>query len=242
VDGSHHVGLNELGGLEGRLPARALVELRRAVGSGTLERGEFLAALHEAGVPLNLASVKAAATAPWSAARKTWCCAHWRTGCGAATTAVPSPKVRATTTSLRYDCVAGYASRALVWTPHKALWCCQLYKRGCSILETTAGPGSWTASGASPTQREMIASTDGATFNCEVGAAQWQHEWSEAKKAYCCQHAHRGCTASTTPCPADYDCDAGYDEWERGWTVVKKAWCCYHKHIGCPSTTSSPLI
>ncbi|CAE7237106.1 Ank2, partial [Symbiodinium sp. KB8] len=51
--------------------------------------------------------------------------------------------------------------------------------------------------------------------------------WTVEKKAFCCQHFHRGCPGVT------YDCDVDSHIWQYAWSLTKKAWCCVHHHVGC---------
>jgi len=60
-------------------------------------------------------------------------------------------------------------------------------------------------------------------YDCEAGFSNWEAGWSENKKAWCCEHAQRGCEQEHSD---PYDCNAGFSNWEAGWSESKKAWCC----------------
>jgi hypothetical protein len=80
----------------------------------------------------------------------------------------PAPIV---TTSLPYDCNAGYHGcyHCLIkqWSVSKLAWCCQHMGRGCP--------------------------TTPAHYDCQAGFNNWEAGWSAAKKTYCCQTMQRGC-------------------------------------------------
>jgi len=73
-----------------------------------------------------------------------------------------------TTTSLPFDCKAGYDNWEAGWSSAKKQWCCHHEYRGCHT--TTELP-----------------------FDCSAGFSNWQHGWSDAKKHWCCEHEEKGC-------------------------------------------------
>merc|ERR1712217_572371 len=68
-------------------------------------------------------------------------------------------------------------------------------------------------------------------FDCNAALNNWKAAWSQAKKAWCCQHAHKGCDIQ--PIQTPFDCNAGFSNWKNVWTKDKKAWCCAHGGRGC---------
>lgn len=70
----------------------------------------------------------------WSNEKQGWCCYHYGRGCP--TTAVERPTLEhgaaePTTTTLPYDCDAGYSNWEDAWTGAKKVWCCTNDDRGC---------------------------------------------------------------------------------------------------------------
>jgi len=76
-----------------------------------------------------------------------------------------------TTTTLPYDCKAGYQNWELGWSAPKKKWCCARSKLACD------------------------------PFDCEEGYSNWQSVWSGEKVAWCCEHHDKGCTTTTTTKP-----------------------------------------
>ncbi|CAK0821882.1 unnamed protein product, partial [Prorocentrum cordatum] len=65
-----------------------------------------------------------------------------------------------------------------------------------SQLPTTTDLHGWLSkfpTQAPPTTTRTTASSEPQTYDCEAGLAGWSHAWPEAKKAWCCQKADRGC-------------------------------------------------
>lgn len=149
-----------------------------------------------------------AMVASWSKVKQVWCCTNEGIGC--TTTLAPT-----TTTSLPYDCAAGYLNWQAGWSLGKKDWCCRHYGRGC------------------PT-------TSSLPYDCHAGYANWEDGWSQGKQEWCCRRYNRGCPMpSTTSAWLPYDCSAGYANWERGWSPGKKTWCCRHGGGGCTVATTS---
>merc|ERR1711935_485824 len=148
-----------------------------------------------------------------------------------------------TSTREPFDC-----STRDVWGPAKQAYCCANYGVGCPTTQpiltqpTTPGPTPITNPITSPiTIGPTISPTQptappppGDPWNCAVDP---EYLWCSAKKAWCCQHASKGCPTAggcgTTRAP--YDCNAGFSNWQAGWSVPKKAWCCQHASKGCPT-------
>jgi len=132
----------------------------------------------------------------WTVAKKLWCCKNEAKGCS-------------TTTSLPYDCNAGYSNWQAGWSVGKKHWCCAYVQKGCTT--TTSLP-----------------------YDCEAGFSNWQAGWSLAKQLWCCKRVGRGCVTTTS---LPYDCDAGFSNWQAGWPEAKKVWCCADSNKGCSTTT-----
>lgn len=116
------------------------------------------------------------------------------------------------TTSLAFDCKAGFWNWNKGWSGAKKSWCCAHANRGCA------------------------ATTPSEPFDCDAALGNWRAAWSDAKKDWCCDHYSKGCSDLTTAIP--YRCSFGNP---RAWGVSKRAWCCDHRSIGCdPPTTSLP--
>jgi len=117
------------------------------------------------------------------------------------------------TTSMLYDCEAGFTNAEMGWSVGKKLWCCQVYGRGCAPVTTSRDP-----------------------LDCRInGNPGAINAWSLAKKNACCLRYGMAC--STRPPPVTsvaYDCHAGFNNWVKGWSTVKKVWCCHERHLGCP--------
>merc|ERR1711862_642862 len=72
----------------------------------------------------------------WSLDKKAWCCKHYGAGCPTTAPPAPTPPTPPPpTTSLPYDCNAGYHGcyHCLIkqWSVSKLAWCCQHMGRGC---------------------------------------------------------------------------------------------------------------
>merc|ERR1712190_588563 len=68
----------------------------------------------------------------WSKQKKAWCCEHGGQGCPEAERITTIP-----TTSLPFDCEAGYNNMVRGWSIAKKRWCCQHSGRGCPTTPTT---------------------------------------------------------------------------------------------------------
>jgi len=119
--------------------------------------------------------------------------------------APPENDVQATT-SMPFDCEAGYWNWQKGWSESKKLWCCNNRNRGCPSTST------------------------GEPYDCQAGLSNWQSGWSRGKKLWCCTVKNLGCPVPTTSLP--FDCDAGFFNWHI-WAPAKKTWCCAHYNKGC---------
>jgi len=175
----------------------------------------------------------------WAPAKRDWCCEHGGRGC-----TTPAPP---------FDCGKGSTGD---WLSDKRDYCCAHGGRGCTTtaLPAEVARAAARAKRARRAERAERASREAAAaaaeraespppgslpFDCDAGFAHWAHGWSVPKKAWCCDHARRGCPSLTTSLP--FDCNAGFGEWRHGWSIPKKAWCCQHVGRGCPDGTSLPF-
>merc|ERR1711948_41204 len=45
-------------------------------------------------------------------------------------------------------------------------------------------------------------------FDCNAAFNNWKAAWSQEKKGWCCQHAHKGCNSAATQTSFPFDCNA----------------------------------
>ncbi|CAE7614906.1 Calmodulin-4 [Symbiodinium microadriaticum] len=157
----------------------------------------------------------------WTFAKKEWCCKHAGTGC-------------LSSTSLAFDCHAGFSNWRAGWSNPKKAWCCKHYDLACAKepFDCSAGSRNW-QNGWSAEKKEWccnhhhVGCKNGAshTFNCSATDVTW----SPRKQAWCCLHLNLGCPDDDD----DFNCGVGYHHWRSHWSEGKKAWCCKHYHRGC---------
>mmetsp|Transcript_88008 Transcript_88008/g.244274 ORF Transcript_88008/g.244274 Transcript_88008/m.244274 type:complete len:485 (+) Transcript_88008:108-1562(+) len=75
--------------------------------------------------------------------------------------------------------------------------------------------------------RDLLSQPD-PPHDCKDGYSNWQTEWADEKKLWCCGFEGRGCSREIEP-----DCNAGYWNWKEGWSRAKKDWCCKYKQLAC---------
>lgn len=141
-----------------------------------------------------------------------------------------------TTTTLPYDCDAGYLNWQCGWSAGKKDWCCKNRQKGCpqpDPYDCDAGFDNWEL-GWSFGKKAWCCLHGGGRgcdpeptpspgFDCLAGLDAWQTQWAQEKRDWCCMHEDRAC----------YHCDEGLDKWHDGWAVGKKDWCCRHFDKGC---------
>mmetsp|Transcript_103561 Transcript_103561/g.221487 ORF Transcript_103561/g.221487 Transcript_103561/m.221487 type:complete len:388 (-) Transcript_103561:117-1280(-) len=147
----------------------------------------------------------------WDLEKKTYCCATQRRGCP------PTPRP---TSSMPYDCNAGYVNWRAGWSSAKKAWCCSHSARGCASAKPPTPPPAPTAK----PEYDCNASF-GNCYECMV------RQWSSAKLEFCCRTTGRGCP--TTPAPEHFNCMTGVNNWRAAWSNKKKAWCCVRSKVGC---------
>eukprot|EP00439_Symbiodinium_sp_Y106_P020564 s7693_g2.t1 len=138
-----------------------------------------------------------------------------------------------------YDCAAGFANWERGWSAAKKAYCCEKEDKACSshsCLEVDA-MSDW-----SDEKRQYCCSNHNvACHDCngDVRAFDAAKEddfpnpksssdpvthaentpigtWTVEKKAFCCEHFHRGCPGVT------YDCDVDSHIWQYAWSLTKK--------------------
>jgi len=80
-----------------------------------------------------------------------------------------------TTTSVPFDCSAGFKNWQAGWSIPKKNWCCQNCKRGCRKIPDP--------------------------FDCLAGLNNWVNGWSGKKKDWCCKYKKLGCPGQPAPGP-----------------------------------------
>ncbi|CAE7274364.1 unnamed protein product [Symbiodinium natans] len=191
-------------------------------------------------------------------------------------TETSTTQTRSTTLTGYFDCAAAYDNRERAWSDAKKVWCCRRRQLGCptttshtvttssmtTSTDTSVTSTSSTSTGTRTTTTEVTVTH--FAFDCSVALNNWEKEWSEMKKAWCCHREQVGCPASTrttstfstktstsqsatatstsattTTTSWFFNCSAGYDLWVEGWSDEKKVWCCQRERLGCPFTTLS---
>jgi len=143
----------------------------------------------------------------WSHAKRRWCCHHQALGCegleaaeAASSSSSSSSSASSQATSdegqqpAAFDCDDGFERWRQTWTPLKQAWCCIRARRGCPSegAEHAAAAGRTTAAPSAKLPPGM-----NKPYDCEEDFEDWQHRWSEGKKAWCCLYAeHKGCHSS----------------------------------------------
>lgn len=114
-------------------------------------------------------------TAGWSSSKVAWCCLTYQKGCPRTTTTVP------------FDCWAGYANWRIGWSRDKKNYCCDRQRVACPP-------------GVDPPMPEQPSISE---YNCMGGKKNGYAGWSTSKKAWCCEYKGRGCptTVTTTTLP-----------------------------------------
>eukprot|EP00930_Biecheleria_cincta_P073925 TRINITY_DN61185_c0_g1_i1.p1 TRINITY_DN61185_c0_g1~~TRINITY_DN61185_c0_g1_i1.p1 ORF type:complete len:393 (-),score=49.23 TRINITY_DN61185_c0_g1_i1:126-1304(-) len=177
----------------------------------------------------------------WSLAKQQFCCTHAEI-CGPPTTAPPV---------MEFNCAVSQGNDPSLWLETKRTWCCVHHNTGCT---TTLAPVSeqctqgnllgWrnaveqqyccTTHGLGCTTAAPIVVTtpEPQLFDCTAGFTNWEVNWSDTRKLWCCTHFQRGCHQSDAATD-EHSC-SGYSEL---WTAGERLWCCRHKGKGCSNTS-----
>mmetsp|Transcript_94468 Transcript_94468/g.267192 ORF Transcript_94468/g.267192 Transcript_94468/m.267192 type:complete len:527 (-) Transcript_94468:129-1709(-) len=199
----------------------------------------------------------------WDTEQRVWCCLNARRGCP-----TPAPTQRPAPTQQPAPCsavcsVAGKgetcgnrmrfsATHTFAGKPGACAMAVARVSHECPFCESCVLDGSFCA-GLPITRRPVSTTRYPMPYDCLAGFSSWEQSWPLVKKAWCCKHRSRGCSASTMPAPAvpqpgstqapatsmpPFDCLAGFAKWETKWSAQKKDWCCQNGGRGCPQTTS----
>jgi len=143
---------------------------------------------------------------------------------GPAVTAVDAAvDAKPATAEEAYDCQAALRNWEAEWSEEKKIWCCQHELLGCPTaaaapatqtpaatpvtaapsksVEVAAEPATTAAGPAAPAvepaaQAEAAAGED--AFDCQAALRNFEAEWSDEKKSWCCKREHLGCTTATS--------------------------------------------
>merc|ERR1719325_275506 len=149
-------------------------------------------------------------------------------------------------TSLPYDCDAGFSMWETAWSQGQQDFCCSTMGRGCATTRPatalpepplTVPPTPFPTPPPTLPPTRPVPSGPVDPFNCAVDS---ENTWAADKKAWCCRVHHRGCPPTAPPpfvpvlppvmptmppAPADpYNCADGFANWQAGWSVPKKEW------------------
>lgn len=139
----------------------------------------------------------------WLGTKQTWCCTNHNTGC----TTTPAP--------VSEQCTQG---NQLGWrSAVEAEYCCKTHGLGC----TTAAPVV------------VVTSPAPQLFDCTSGFTNWEVNWSDTRKLWCCKNMNRGCSPSNEGAD-EHSC---LDDDIEGWTAGERLWCCRHKGKGCSNAS-----
>eukprot|EP00428_Durinskia_dybowskii_P011689 CAMPEP_0170223976 /NCGR_PEP_ID=MMETSP0116_2-20130129/11689_1 /TAXON_ID=400756 /ORGANISM="Durinskia baltica, Strain CSIRO CS-38" /LENGTH=363 /DNA_ID=CAMNT_0010474681 /DNA_START=52 /DNA_END=1143 /DNA_ORIENTATION=- len=145
----------------------------------------------------------------WPQSKKDYCCSKNGQGCP-------------TTTTVPFDCNAGWANWEAGWSAPKKEWCCERYGKACDPFDCNfANPDMWPQS-----KKDYCCSKAGkGCYDCNSAVEHWENAWSSKKKEYCCQHGGKGCDR--------FDCDLDLANADNSWCPERRDWCCAQYHKGC---------
>jgi hypothetical protein len=108
---------------------------------------------------------------------------------------MPDPSPPPATTVEAYDCNTGLADWETSWEPEKQKWCCSKKGVGCPTQTVTTSHTATTTS------------TSGfGSYDCDVDFEKLKTEWDPVHKAWCCEHAGKGCADSEPASCSDFQC------------------------------------
>merc|ERR1719401_460721 len=87
-------------------------------------------------------------------------------------------------TSDVFDCWVDVLAWKKKWSDEKQSWCCK-HKISCvdsTTITTPAPTEPATTSRARDLQNVKVSEP----FDCHVGVSQWERQWDDAKKTWCC--------------------------------------------------------
>merc|ERR1712217_720905 len=111
----------------------------------------------------------------WPVTQQEWCCAHKHVGCYTP----PGPPVADASSTMHFDCNAGFNNWKHGWSLPKQRYCCRTFSKACPANAAV-----------------LDASTTVFEFDCQAGFQNWKTGWSLVKKDWCCRNQQRGCLDS----------------------------------------------
>jgi len=117
-------------------------------------------------------------------AKRAFCCSKSPKLCASLAPASSSPS------PAQIDCSEGLSNWRRGWSEAKKSWCCAREHKGCEAVLVPAT--------IAPTTTQALTSLPPVPFlpyMCDTDEDGWQTTWSDMKKAWCCNHKNRGCSA-----------------------------------------------
>lgn len=174
----------------------------------------------------------------WEPAKQQFCCTHAQI-CGPPTTPAPV---------MDFNCAVSVGNDPSLWLGTKRTWCCANHNTGCT---TTPAPVSEQCSQGNllgwrnAAEQSYCCNTHGLgctttpppvvvtspvppLFDCTSGFTNWEVNWGETRKIWCCRNFNRGC-----PPPEGQDDHSCLIDDIAGWSAQERLWCCTHKGRGC---------
>lgn len=163
----------------------------------------------------------------WSEEKKSWCCLHEGQGCDGEVPWTPPPPTACDT-----DCLfLGTAHRCkdrVQWAARHdfagAPDACKLSLN--MVIKQCAGMCDACTLQDASCEAPPVAPEHDCSSDFPLG--DWQHSWSLAKKAWCCQHVGRGCPRLVS---VPYDCTFDFLNRQKSWSEEKKEWCCDNENM-----------
>eukprot|EP00435_Cladocopium_sp_Y103_P066016 s473_g28.t1 len=132
----------------------------------------------------------------WSQEQQDFCCKHVNIGCKMAVPPEPNCELSATNDPMH-------------WLPSKREWCCAKHQTGCLQVPAVLGMAGAAACEGDPVawdeaQKTYCCTTTGLgcttappasseLYDCTIGFATWQDDWSTSHQEWCCTHHGRAC-------------------------------------------------
>lgn len=159
----------------------------------------------------------------WTDAKTEWCCDNENLGCDFTTspapaTSAPEPTPQATTSTTEgvpgaaaFDCQEDLGQSQTGWSEDKILWCCQNEQLGCPGSEGAGQPppeegeASEAEAGGDEASDEELPFIITQSYDCSADRDNWESDWSEDKKEWCCEHESFGCPPPGVDLIGDWD-------------------------------------
>lgn len=198
------------------------------------------------GIPYNCLTHYPTWETSWDEDKKLWCCERHHRGCPD-----EASEVVTSTTATAVDSVSdnGHSSTTVAAVADDSGEGGGGSGDGDQQEDTSSGEAD-----ASADEQEGEHAED-----CLSGFLNWQTEWSDTRKKWCCRHRNLGCgsrdealqkkdgTATAADHGSDgfstkYDCATDLLFWKQLWSYERKDWCCKHEALGCYECTSEPAM